>query len=1033
MIRRAARAAVALAAVSVAAWVLTPRQAGAQVPTRRPTPARPARDSQTVTRDTVRAGARRDSTGTARDTVRARGDSVRAAGDSSRGPRTLITWRETDSVMTALAARKGFRVTRYQGDTVIFRTQEHTLQLGGKPSGVQRDETVLVGTRILFNDSTQILQARGDTVILRDPQRSTEDLVASGTIKFSIPESRGVVTNLTTRIENNGNMWTLFGHEAAVQNYEDSTALAAGDTAGAKRSAFYAHGGIITSCDETEPHFHFSTAELKVVSNRVMVGRPAVLYIGEVPIAWIPFFFQDMRKGRRSGLLTPRFGFSEFIRQGAGYRRTLENFGWYFNLGDYFDAQIALDWRSSANSTNGGPGWTTLRGGLRYSWFSRFIDGSIGLQQQTLSDGSGQRSIAWTHSQRFNQKSSFNVNWRYSSNTQVLRNTTFDPRVALGLIASQANYTNAFGPVSLSLGGTQTQYPGRPQLDRTFPTLSLTSRPVTLIDSVTWTPAFQVSTSQSLNAPGGEFPWRYTRNAAGAADSVPGFQNTRNTTGSFDTPIKIYNFVWRNSFRFGDQLRDYAQTLQYRGVRDTSINFTRTVAQYFETTLDWDTGINLPQFARGTWNITPSISLANVDGGAFAVRTTRSNGAWVRQNKRLLYGLSVAPTLFGIFPGFGPVSRIRHSLNPTLSFTYAPAADISDEYLEAVGRTRVGDRASIQQSAINLGVSQNIEIKLRGSVDSTGLEADGKKVRLLSLQTSSFAYNYELYRVRKRDAAAAGLPAPSWVRGLETNAFNFTLRSDLLPGFDLGMNWSLFQGDVRNDTATFSPYRDQVRFSLSLDPSNPIVSVARRWLGLGPASAVGSAGTAQRQQMPQQADAFSGRAGMGPATPAQQLIPSGQGWRASVSFSSNRTRPVRGGPSVPVIDPRQACRIFLPNIFAYDQCVTNPATLATTLPPASTSVGFVQPQQPPVTNATWNMGFNLTPKWSAQWNTSYDFVAKQFAQQVVTFQRELHDWRANFSFTQGPNGNVFFNFLISLKSEPNLKFNYDRRTQGSTF
>ena len=30
--------------------------------------------------------------------------------------------------------------------------------------------------------------------------------------------------------------------------------------------------------------------------------------------------------------------------------------------------------------------------------------------------------------------------------------------------------------------------------------------------------------------------------------------------------------------------------------------------------------------------------------------------------------------------------------------------------------------------------------------------------------------------------------------------------------------------------------------------------------------------------------------------------------------------------------------------------------------------------------------------------------------------------------TQAPNGNFAFNFFISLIAEPNLKFNYDRRT-----
>ena len=72
--------------------------------------------------------------------------------------------------------------------------------------------------------------------------------------------------------------------------------------------------------------------------------------------------------------------------------------------------------------------------------------------------------------------------------------------------------------------------------------------------------------------------------------------------------------------------------------------------------------------------------------------------------------------------------------------------------------------------------------------------------------------------------------------------------------------------------------------------------------------------------------------------------------------------------------------------------------------------------------------FNITPKWAAQWQTTYDFQAHNFASQVVSLQRDLHDWRAIFSFTQSPTGSFGFTFFIALKAEPALKFNYDKQT-----
>ena len=62
------------------------------------------------------------------------------------------------------------------------------------------------------------------------------------------------------------------------------------------------------------------------------------------------------------------------------------------------------------------------------------------------------------------------------------------------------------------------------------------------------------------------------------------------------------------------------------------------------------------------------------------------------------------------------------------------------------------------------------------------------------------------------------------------------------------------------------------------------------------------------------------------------------------------------------------------------------------------------------------------------WQTQYDFEARNFASQIVSLSRDLHDWRAIFAFTQSPNGSFAFNFLISLKAEPELKFDYHKST-----
>ena len=98
---------------------------------------------------------------------------------------------------------------------------------------------------------------------------------------------------------------------------------------------------------------------------------------------------------------------------------------------------------------------------------------------------------------------------------------------------------------------------------------------------------------------------------------------------------------------------------------------------------------------------------------------------------------------------------------------------------------------------------------------------------------------------------------------------------------------------------------------------------------------------------------------------------------------------------------------------------------------SSTTAGGSFFQVPPQTSINWRTSFDLTPKWSASWSTSYDAVRHEFASHQVTLQRDLHDWRAMFGFTQAPNGNFAFTFYVSLKAEPDLKFNYDRTSYKS--
>ncbi|HEV2642004.1 MAG TPA: putative LPS assembly protein LptD, partial [Candidatus Elarobacter sp.] len=371
-----------------------------------------ARTDTIPRRDTT---ARRDTT-PRRDTIPA--DTMRA--------KPLVSWvSDSDSVATALLKREGFRATRYQGDRVVFDAQSKALRIEGLPAAVGRDQTLVIGDTVLYNDSSKIVTALGDTVILHDPTQQSADVIAHGRVAYNAERGRGTASNISTSVES-GQRYYLSGGETAFVR----------DTTSARASSYYVMNGIITSCDDSIPDYYFKAREIKYVSKHLIVARPATLYVAGVPVFWLPFLFQDVRHGRRSGLLTPRFGISEFVRNSSSYRRHVENVGYYANLGDYMDAEGWLDWRSGARGTLGDPGYTRYNGQFRYRWLDRFMTGGISANHLDQRDGQSNTAVSWFHSQDFSSTSRLSADINFTTNTFVQRQTSFNPASVLATIRS---------------------------------------------------------------------------------------------------------------------------------------------------------------------------------------------------------------------------------------------------------------------------------------------------------------------------------------------------------------------------------------------------------------------------------------------------------------------------------------------------------------------------------------------------------------------------------------------------------------------
>jgi len=913
----------------------------------------------------------------AADTGQARLDSLadtsRAHAGLPSGPsRSFLA---PDSVEAALMRLSGFTITRYSADSVQFLPPEKQIHMTGHTL-VERGTSTLEADTVRYAQAHCVLTAAGSPQLFD----VTGVMVGHG-MTYDACNHAGIIERASTvQKESNAN-WYLHG-DLAVDNQRDWV--------------FGAHSTMTTD-SAADANYHFAASEVKWIAKTLMVARPVVLYVADVPVIWLPFIFQDMRRDRHSGLIPPAFGLSDIVRNSPTYHRHVSNLGYYWAIDDYTDAQVTVDWYAEQ--------YLNVNGIFRYRWLDRFMSGGISFTDMHQFNGLTSYHLQWQHQQDFSLDSHLNASVDYATSPSVISRNTVDPVLALSTIDSRVNYTQRFAWGNLSVGGSRTQYLSNPEVTMSLPTVTFTPNPIAIARNVTWSPAFNFSNSVQNDAQSTTYAYTLP------LDSTNTLLDTRQTVMQLNTPLQIGSWTWTNSLSLTDQYNNQRTTVVVPDPSDTTRQIVRTYDQYFETDLDWTTGVGLPILLQGTWNVQPSISVVNTTSGPFMLRNRYSGGAFVTQGKRLAYSLAISPTFYALLPGFGPIARIRHTFSPTISWTYAPAATIPAAYARAAaGDNPVTATRSLPTQAITIGLTQVFEAKLKtpagqdtsgararpdsAGPDSTRADSTGhaappaRKIKLLSIQTSAIAFDLE----QAKQPGHTG-----WTTGSLSNTF----ATDLLPGFSLSTVHSLFNGTPGLAGVSFHPFLTSLSARFGLGPS------AFSWIGslLGlthPPAAPSAQEQARRDSTRAASDTAPAYSRLSPdpyqrnpfsaPNPARVGVRAGGGFTASLAFDLARTRP----NAVPVTTAGVAGTV-----------VTTPVATHSTL--------------------NGSLSFSPTPHWSVSWSTLYDFQAGKFGSHVLTLNRDLHDWRATFAFVQAPNGNVVFNFTIALIPQPEIKVDYDQQ------
>jgi hypothetical protein len=260
----------------------------------------------------------------------------------------------------------------------------------------------------------------------------------------------------------------------------------------------------------------------------------------------------------------------------------------------------------------------------------------------------------------------------------------------------------------------------------------------------------------------------------------------------------------------------------------------------------------------------------------------------------------------------------------------------------------------------------------------------------------------------------------------------------LLPGLDFSADYSLFQGSTLSDSAVFKPFLRGLRtaFNISRD-NNPFASIValitgKRPAPRGAAAGGGSLGTLPLADQPGAGGGvLPGGALSGSSRPGAFEAGGPTQFSARIDYTLSRQRPPVGDVVLIENIAAERCVVYLSNPLLYDSCIRESEAISVADPnSAYRPPGGAFVTQPTRSSLALSLSTPITKKWSGSWSTNYDLVIGDFASHIVNLNRDMHEWNAAFSLTQSPNGNFMFSFLISLKAQPDVKFDYRDSNYG---
>ncbi|MBQ9560799.1 MAG: LPS-assembly protein LptD [Prevotella sp.] len=588
-------------------------------------------------------------------------------------------------------------VTYVAKDSMVYDATTKTAYLFGS-SNVKYENMDLTAAKINMSLDSSIVRATGAMDTAKNQREGLpvfmmgNDKYETDTMAFNFKSKRGLIQNAYTHQDD--------GYLLSDLSKRDS----AGN--------FYIKHGRYTTCDDPHPDFYIALSRAKVRPGKDVVFGPAYLVVQDVPLPLaIPYGFFPFTKSYSSGVIMPTYG-DEMNR---GFY--LRDGGYYFALSDKMDLKLLGEiftkgsWGLSAASNYN----------VRYKYSGQ-------LYASYQDSRTGDADIDETRT------TSFKIQWSHRQDSKANPYSTFSAAVNFTTTNyEQNNLTSMYNPITLT------------QSTRT--------------SSVSWSTMFS-SIGMTLSG------------------STNITQNMRDSSIAVTLPdlnIGIAQFYpFKRKHLVGKQKWYEKIFLSYTGRLQNSITTKENQLLHSNLIKDWKNGWQHTIPVKATFQIAKYLNLVPSVTFTDRMYSTKVMRSWDETNQTeladTLHGfynvynwsmaLSMNTKLYGFFvPNrkiFGDkIQAIRHTLTPSMSFSYAPDFGASSYgYWESYQRTDAqgnvtntsyspysgqlyGVPGKGKTGRVSMTLDNNIEMKIRSDKDSTGI----RKISIIDRLAATMSYN----------------------------------------------------------------------------------------------------------------------------------------------------------------------------------------------------------------------------------------------------------------------------------------------------